>query len=99
MKTKPVEMKENMDNYKCKKESAMKKHMKTKHYEQNCNVCEKVFPTKNNALKHQASECGKDIKDDTEEKDPAINTTSLFEEKNYFLYINQLRCFKCKHIV
>ena len=58
------ELKCEMCNYKCKKENAMKKHLKTKHVEQKCKTCDKVFPSTVEVLMHTASEHGKNIKED-----------------------------------
>ena len=45
----------------------MKKHIKTKHVEQKCKTCEKVFNSTMEFPKHTASEHGKNIKEDQKE--------------------------------
>ena len=61
------ELKCEMFNYKFKKENAMKKHIKTKHVEQKCKTCDKVFPSTMEVLMHTASEHSKNIREDRRE--------------------------------
>ena len=81
------------------KKSALKKHINRKHSEQKCNICEKVFPSIIDALKHTASHHNKEIKDDNKEKEPAMRTKSLPEEKDSFDLSTKFKCFKCKEVV
>ena len=47
-------------NYKCKKQSSLKKHMLTKHNDHECKECQKKFPSLIKLLKHVASNHHKD---------------------------------------
>ena len=42
--------------YNCKNSNTMTRHMNTKHAEQKCNVCQKVFGTSIEVLQHVAKE-------------------------------------------
>ena len=86
-----------------KKEVTLKKHINTKHGNQNCKVCNKVFKTSMEILEHVAKEHSENIvaiisvTDKEKLTEQQVDDISDFED-NIDKHI-QFKCVKCKNIV
>ena len=93
------ELKCEMFNYKYKKENAMKKHIKTKHVEQKCKTCDKVFPSTMEVLMHTASEHSKTLGRIKGRLSLYLRLRLLKKDILSFDIALKYKCFKCKEIV
>ena len=84
----------------------MRKHINTKHEEQNCKVCNASFKTMMEVLPHVGKEHSNDIKEISSKK-PKDNKHNInsdvnkdnSEERNNFDSSSKFKCFNCKEIV
>ena len=91
---------------KFKKEITLRKHINTKHEEQNCKVCNASFKTMIEVLQHVAKEHSNHIKEISSNKlkENKDNINSIVnkdnsEERDNFDSPSQFKCFHCKEIV
>ena len=86
-----------------KKDITLKKHVNTKHDDQNCKVCHEVFKTSMEVLKHVAKEHSSNIKANISVKDKEQlseqDEEDISECEDNIDKLSQFKCFKCRNIV
>ena len=70
----------------------MKKHIQTKHVEQKCKTCDKVFPSTMEVVMHTASEHGKNIKEDQKDIKSVPQAQNGKEEELNFDIATKYKC-------
>ena len=89
-----------------KKETTLRKHVNTKHQEQNCKVCNAKFQTTMDVLQHVAEEHSNNIKEisfvqpkENEDQMNSAETNVMSKGQDSFDSSAKFKCFKCKEIV
>ena len=87
-------------DYKCKKETLLKKHFKSKHQEYRCKVCDMKVANSMDLLQHTAKEHSKPDEAQTRDIILQDHKKAMKEsEVNKDIGDNEFRCFKCERVV
>ena len=70
-------------DYSCNKVNIMKKHMKMKHVNHKCKMCEEEFPNSMDALAHAARDHSQNVNEGTPRKNAPSEKPEVKDAENY----------------